>query len=130
VTTYESTSRFADADGIRVHYHEAGDGPSLLIHGGAPGAYGWGNFGRNLEELSRTFRTAIVDLWKRLDEILARTLILWGRENRLQPFENAVFMLSRIKHSQLHVFGECGLWVLYERMTEFNTLVRDFLTRA
>lgn len=271
--TYESTSRFADAGGVRVHYHEAGDGPPLLlIHGGAPGAFGWGNFGRNLEELSRSFRTVIVDLpgygrsgepavtvgrnqmyadtmvalietlglgtshvlgmatggaaairmavdqpgcldklilvssagghamfhtppltaphrdyytgdgpsrekmraylehivhdkslitdeilreryeasvdpefmarapegrggpghipddlWKRLDEISAQTLILHGRENRIQPFENAVFMLSRIKRAQLHVFGECGLWLPYERMAEFNALVTRFL---
>jgi len=274
VLTYESTSRFADADGVRVHYHEAGEGPPLLmIHGGAPGAFGWGNFGRNLEVLSRSFRTVIVDLpgygrsgkpdapggrnqmyadvmtalietiglgrphvlgmatggaaaikmaadnpgcleklilvssagghtmfhtppltaphrdyytgdgpsrekmrayleyivhdhslitdeilderyeasvapefmatapegkggksnipddlWKRLDEITAQTLIVWGRENRIQPFENAVFMLSRIKRARLHVFGECGLWVPYERMIEFNALVTDFLS--
>lgn len=282
--TYEETSRFADADGVRVHYHEAGEGPPLLmIHGGAPGAFGWGNFGRNLEELSKTFRTVIVDLpgygrsdkpdapdapdapggpggrnqlyadvmtafiertglgrphilgmatggaaaikmaadrpecvdklilvssagghtmfhtppltaphrdyytgdgpsrekmrgyleyivhdhslitdeilderyeasvapefmarapegkggksnipddlWTRLGAITARTLIIWGRENRIQPFENAVFMLSRIKHSQLHVFGECGLWVPYEKEAEFNALVTDFLQR-
>jgi 2-hydroxy-6-oxonona-2,4-dienedioate hydrolase/4,5:9,10-diseco-3-hydroxy-5,9,17-trioxoandrosta-1(10),2-diene-4-oate hydrolase len=34
----------------------------LCIHGGAPGAFGWGNFGRNLPALSRHFRTLIVDL--------------------------------------------------------------------
>ncbi|MGX7722878.1 alpha/beta fold hydrolase [Rhodococcus sp. 5G237] len=273
--TYETTSRFVNAGGIRVHYHEAGTGPSLLlIHGGAPGAFGWGNFGRNLEALSRNFRVVIVDLpgygrsdkpdvedgrhlmyaetmaalidelglgrthvvgmatggavaarmaldfperidklvlvsssggrtmfhvpprmnamrayyagegpslpkmreyledivydhglitdeivweryeasvdpefmqkapegrsdkrhtpddlWKRLDEITAPTLIVWGRENRMQPFENAVFMFSRIKHSQLHVFGECGLWVPYEKMEEFDALLEDFLAR-
>lgn len=271
--TYETTSRFVNAGGIRVHYHEAGTGPSLLlIHGGAPGAFGWGNFGRNLEELSRSFHVVIVDLpgygrsdkpevgsgrhlmyaetmvalidelglgrtyvvgmatggavairmavdfpeyvdklvlvsssggqnmfqlpprsspmrayyagdgpslpkmreyleeviydnelitddvlqeryeasvdpvfmvqapegrsdkrhtpdelWKRLDEITAQTLIIWGRENRMQPYENAVFMLSRIRHSQLHVFGECGLWVPYERRAEFNALLKQFL---
>ncbi|MGX7722663.1 alpha/beta fold hydrolase [Rhodococcus sp. 5G237] len=271
--TYESTSRFAQAGPIRVHYHEAGEGPVLLcIHGGAPGAFGWGNFGRNLEEFSRRFRVIIVDLpgygrsdkpdvatgrnamyaetmvalirelgldrvhvlgmatggavairmavdhpsvverlvlvsaagghavyqirpkesasriyyggegptvekmrayleqllydptlitddvlleryeasvepefmvqapegrtsqrhtpddlWKRLDEITAPTLIVWGRENRTQSFENAVFMLSRIRESQLHVFGECGLWVPYEKMAEFNALVERFL---
>ena len=48
---------------MRIHYHEAGEGPVLLaIHGGAPGAYGWGNFGQNLEALSKHFRVLIVDL--------------------------------------------------------------------
>lgn len=273
--TYKSTSRFAEAGGLRVHYHEAGQGPVVLcIHGGAPGAFGWGNFGRNMEELARHFRVIVVDLpgygksdkpdvttgrnemyaetmvallkslgieranvlgmatggavairlaadhpqvvdrlilvsaaggqtmfslrpkippsqvyyggegpslekmrdylsqllhdpslitdevlqeryeasvdpefmerapegrtpkrhtpadlWKRLDEIQAQTLIVWGRENRTQSFENGVFMLSRIPHAQLHIFGECGLWVPFEKMAEFNSLVVDFIRR-
>ncbi|PUE50569.1 alpha/beta hydrolase [Limnohabitans sp. 2KL-1] len=61
--TRDNTSRFVQAGGVRIHYHEAGSGPVLLcIHGGAPGAFGWGNFGRNLEALSKHFRTLIVDL--------------------------------------------------------------------
>ncbi|WP_454830070.1 alpha/beta fold hydrolase [Paraburkholderia xenovorans] len=61
--TRENTSRFVQAGATKVHYHEAGSGPVLLcIHGGAPGAFGWGNFGRNFEALSRHFRTLIVDL--------------------------------------------------------------------
>ena len=271
--TYDSTSRFAQAGDVRVHYHEAGEGPVLLcIHGGAPGAFGWGNFGRNVEELSRHFRVIVVDLpgygksdkpdvgsgrnamyaevmaalleslgidranvlgmatggavairlaverpdvvdrlvlvssaggqtmfglrrkvtasqvyyggngptpekmheylsqllydpsliteevvreryeasvepefmekapegrtstrhtpedlWKRLDEIQAETLIVWGRENRAQSYENGVFMLSRIPRAQLHVFGECGLWVPFEKPAEFNSLVTGFI---
>lgn len=271
--TYESTSRFVQAGDLRVHCHEAGEGPPLLcIHGGAPGAFGWGNFGRNVEELARYFRVIVVDLpgygrsdkpdvtegrnamytrtmaalldvlglqrahvlgmatggavairlaveqphlvdrlilvssaggqtmfglrrqvtasqvyyggegptldkmrdylsqllhdpslitedvvreryeasvdpefmatapegrspkrhtpedlWKRLDEIEAQTLIVWGRENRAQSYENSVFMLSRIRRAQLHVFGECGLWVPYEKPREFNALIRNFI---
>lgn len=61
--TAESTSRFVQAGEVRVHYHEAGAGPVLLcIHGGAPGAYGWGNFGQNVPELARHFRVLVVDL--------------------------------------------------------------------
>ncbi len=61
--TRENTSRFVQAGDVRIHYHEAGQGPVLLcIHGGAPGAFGWANFGRNLAALSQHFRTLIVDL--------------------------------------------------------------------
>lgn len=61
--TAEGTSRFVQAGDVKIHYHEAGSGPALIcIHGGAPGAFGWGNFGRNLEALSQRFRTIIVDL--------------------------------------------------------------------
>lgn len=67
------------------------------------------------------------DLWKSLDRIEAETLIVWGRENRSHSFENAVFMHKAIARSQLHVFGQCGLWVPYEKMREFNRLVLDFV---
>lgn len=69
-------------------------------------------------------------LWKELDRIKARTLIVWGRENRAQNMEAAVFMHTRIRRSRLHVFGECGLWVPYEKADEFNRLVIDFLGQA
>jgi 4,5:9,10-diseco-3-hydroxy-5,9,17-trioxoandrosta-1(10),2-diene-4-oate hydrolase len=61
--TPEATSRFVQAGDIRLHYHEAGQGPVLLaIHGGAPGAFGWGNFGQNMPALAERFRVLIVDL--------------------------------------------------------------------
>ncbi|HEY7065858.1 MAG TPA: hypothetical protein VII06_30565 [Chloroflexota bacterium] len=37
--TEESTSRYAQAGDVRLHYHEAGSGPAVvLLHGGGPGA--------------------------------------------------------------------------------------------
>lgn len=66
--TRESTSKFVTVPDpqfgdLKVHYHEAGTGPVLFcVHGGAPGAFGWGNFGRNMEELSQDFRVIVVDL--------------------------------------------------------------------
>lgn len=275
--TAEETSRYVDAAGVRVHYHEAGEGPVLLlVHGGAPGAYGWGNFGQNLDALSQHFRTIIVDLpgygrsdkpdvtgdrnsfyaetfiamldtlgissasvcglatgggagimmavshpdrvdrlilvssmgglptfspsptegqkviqsyytgegpteekmrnylsvmmydqdlitddvvndryqasidpefmakapegrgkrrgagqgpplWAMLENISAPTLVVWGRDNRIQGYDNALFMLNRIPDVRLHLFGKTGLWVPFERAREFETLVAGFL---
>jgi 4,5:9,10-diseco-3-hydroxy-5,9,17-trioxoandrosta-1(10),2-diene-4-oate hydrolase len=66
MTEPAETSRFADAAGMRLHYHEAGpaspDGlPVVLLHGGGPGASGWSNFGRNLPVFAGHFRTFLVD---------------------------------------------------------------------
>jgi 4,5:9,10-diseco-3-hydroxy-5,9,17-trioxoandrosta-1(10),2-diene-4-oate hydrolase len=66
MTEPAETSRFADAAGMRLHYHEAGpaspDGlPVVLLHGGGPGASGWSNFGRNLPVFAGRFRTFLVD---------------------------------------------------------------------
>jgi len=63
---FESTARFGKAGQLSLHYHEAGEGaegrlPVVLLHGGGPGAAAWSNFGRNLQVLSRTFRTLAVD---------------------------------------------------------------------
>jgi len=272
--TYDSTSRFVTAAGVKVHLHEAGpsDAPLLLlIHGGAPGAYGWGNFGQNVAAFAETYRTVVVDLpgygrsespdvsagrygvyarvfaevirelgaekahvvglatggaaaiamavdhpevvdrlvlvssagglplftptpsegqkvirgyyggegpsrakmraylemvmadhsliteeiveeryqasiegrasipeghgkaapnepvWQRLHEIAAPTLVIWGRDNRVQGYDNALFMLNRIPDVEVHVFGRTGLWVPFERARRFESLVAGFI---
>ena len=61
--TYEETSKFIDTDIGKLHYHEAGEGPVLLlIHGSGPGVSGWANFKGNLGLFSEHFRTLILDL--------------------------------------------------------------------
>lgn len=275
MTRRETVSRHVEAAGVRVHLHEAGEGPLLLlIHGGAPGAYGWGNFGQNVAAFAERFRTVVVDLpgygksdkpvihggrysfyakvfaalvhalgeerahvvgmatggaaaiamaadhageldrlvlvssaggvplftptpsegqriirdyyagegpsrekmrsylemmmsdrslitdelveerylasvapdfmaqapegrgepavneslWNRLHEIAARTLVVWGRDNRIQGYDNALFMLNRIPDVEIHVYGRTGLWVPFERARRFESLVTGFLT--
>ncbi|TWG02937.1 2-hydroxy-6-oxonona-2,4-dienedioate hydrolase/4,5:9,10-diseco-3-hydroxy-5,9,17-trioxoandrosta-1(10),2-diene-4-oate hydrolase [Streptomyces brevispora] len=270
--TRESTSRFVTVDGTRIHYHEAGTGPEVLlcVHGGAPGASGWGNFGTNLAELSRHARVLVVDLpgygrsdaielsggkyrpyadvfaamlselgiarasvvglatngavamalhhaervdrlvlvssaggvplfstmpseaqkairsyyagegpsrekmraylrmmmfdpglvtdelveeryqesvaggeerragaesagvpaeplRQELGRIAVPTLVVWGTENRVQGFDNALFLLKQIPDAQLHLFKRTGLWVPHERASEFTSLVLGFL---
>ncbi|MBI2710114.1 MAG: alpha/beta fold hydrolase [Actinobacteria bacterium] len=47
----------------RLHLHEAGDGPALvLLHGSGPGVSGWSNFKGNLPVLAERFRTLVPDL--------------------------------------------------------------------
>jgi pimeloyl-ACP methyl ester carboxylesterase len=57
------TSRtLATPDG-ELHYHEAGDGPPLLlVHGSGPGVSGWANFSGNLPLFAQHFRTLVLDL--------------------------------------------------------------------
>ena len=61
--TYDNTSRVLETLVGAIHYHEAGDGPALiLIHGSGPGVTGWANFEHNLPVFARHFRTFIIDL--------------------------------------------------------------------
>jgi 4,5:9,10-diseco-3-hydroxy-5,9,17-trioxoandrosta-1(10),2-diene-4-oate hydrolase len=64
VTTldFEETSRYLEGD-YRLHYHEAGDGPALvLLHGSGPGVSGWSNFRGNFPVLAERFRTVLLDM--------------------------------------------------------------------
>ena len=55
-------SQFADLDGFRLHYHDIGTGPVLLmLHGGGPGASAWSNFKQNVPALAARFRLLMVD---------------------------------------------------------------------
>jgi len=61
--TYKTTSRVLADEVGDIHYHEAGDGPALiLLHGSGPGVTGWANFENNLPVFARHFRTFIIDL--------------------------------------------------------------------
>jgi 4,5:9,10-diseco-3-hydroxy-5,9,17-trioxoandrosta-1(10),2-diene-4-oate hydrolase len=56
--------RYVDIDGgRRIHYHEAGEGTSVIfVHGGGPGASGWSNFNGNYPYLAENgYRTLIPD---------------------------------------------------------------------
>ncbi|HQR03937.1 MAG: alpha/beta fold hydrolase [Proteobacteria bacterium] len=61
--SFEATSRFVDTPKGRIHYHEAGAGPALLlIHGSGPGVTGWANFAGNLPVFAPHYRCIILDL--------------------------------------------------------------------
>src|SRR5690554_2478292 len=57
--------KYADiGNGLRVHYHEAGEGPAVVfVHGSGPGATGWSNFKENYEVIAAAgFRCIVPDL--------------------------------------------------------------------
>ena len=58
------------------------------------------------------------------------TLVVHGREDAVIPLSNSLTLAQWIRHSQLHVFGECGHWTQIEHATRFARLVRDFLAEA
>ena len=69
----------------------------------------------------------IDELWKEIDAIAHPTLLVWGRDDRVLPFDSALFMLKRMPDVRLIAYGNCGHWVQTEAADEFNAVVIAFL---
>ncbi|MDD2546763.1 MAG: alpha/beta fold hydrolase [Burkholderiaceae bacterium] len=68
------------------------------------------------------------DYGHRLGEIKAKTLVVWGRDDRFVPMDVGLRLIWGIPNAQLHVFNQCGHWAQWEHADTFNRLVLDFLT--
>jgi pimeloyl-ACP methyl ester carboxylesterase len=66
-------------------------------------------------------------LLRRVLEIEAPTLIIWGAQDPLVPVAHAHVAHQMIKDSQLHILDRCGHVPQIEKPEEFNQLVLDFL---
>jgi 4,5:9,10-diseco-3-hydroxy-5,9,17-trioxoandrosta-1(10),2-diene-4-oate hydrolase len=69
-------------------------------------------------------------LWARCEAIKHPTLITWGRDDRMLPFEMGMFPFRRMPRVELHAFSRCGHWAQVERKEEFERVVIEFLTRS
>jgi 4,5:9,10-diseco-3-hydroxy-5,9,17-trioxoandrosta-1(10),2-diene-4-oate hydrolase len=69
-------------------------------------------------------------LWREGFRLRQRVLLVWGREDRVNPLDGALVALKTIPRAQLHVFGGCGHWAMLEKFDEFNALVTQFLEAA
>ncbi|WP_177328425.1 alpha/beta fold hydrolase [Pseudomonas sp. 10-1B] len=67
------------------------------------------------------------DFGARLGEIKAKTLVVWGRNDRFVPMDVGLRLIAGIANSELHVFNNCGHWAQWEHADTFNRLVLDFL---
>jgi 4,5:9,10-diseco-3-hydroxy-5,9,17-trioxoandrosta-1(10),2-diene-4-oate hydrolase len=66
-------------------------------------------------------------LWREVHRLRNEVLLIWGREDRVNPLDGALIALKQIRKAQLHVFGGCGHWAQLEKFDQFNRLVLDFL---
>ena len=70
------------------------------------------------------------DYGHRLGEVKARTLIVWGRDDRFVPFDIGLRLAWGLPDADLHLFSRCGHWAQWEHADKFNRLVVDFLAAA
>ncbi|GAB0105250.1 alpha/beta fold hydrolase [Nocardia sp. JMUB6875] len=66
-------------------------------------------------------------IWRDAFKLRQPVLMIWGREDRVNPIDGALVALKMVPRVQLHVFGGCGHWAQLEKFDEFNRLATDFL---
>jgi 4,5:9,10-diseco-3-hydroxy-5,9,17-trioxoandrosta-1(10),2-diene-4-oate hydrolase len=66
-------------------------------------------------------------LWREAHRLRHDVLLIWGREDRVNPLDGALIALKQLRRCQLHVFGGCGHWAQLEKFDEFNELSLRFL---
>ncbi|MFN2540084.1 MAG: alpha/beta fold hydrolase [Mycobacteriales bacterium] len=67
--------------------------------------------------------------WAMLHKLQAKTLMTWGRDDRVSPLDMALLPLRTIPDVELHVFPNCGHWVMIEQQKAWESAVLAFLTR-
>lgn len=67
--------------------------------------------------------------WAQLHKLKAKTLITWGRDDRVSPLDGVLVPLRTIPDVELHVFPNCGHWAMIEQKTAFESTVLAFLQR-
>ncbi|TDD42539.1 alpha/beta fold hydrolase [Saccharopolyspora elongata] len=67
--------------------------------------------------------------WAMLHKIRARTLITWGRDDRVSPVDMALVPMRTIPDAELHIFPDCGHWTMIEQKEAWESAVLAFLTR-
>jgi 2-hydroxy-6-oxonona-2,4-dienedioate hydrolase len=66
--------------------------------------------------------------WAQLDQIRARTLITWGRDDRVSPLDMMLIPMRTIPDVQVHIFSQCGHWAMIEQKQAWESVVLAFLT--
>ncbi|MGY1812482.1 alpha/beta fold hydrolase [Blastococcus sp. SYSU D00820] len=83
--------------------------------------------------MTASFRAAAASdappYWAMLHKIKARTLITWGRDDRVSPVDMALLPMRTIPDVELHVFPNCGHWAMIEAKEAWESAVLAFLTR-
>ncbi|MDF1604110.1 alpha/beta fold hydrolase [Nocardioides sp. YIM 152315] len=67
--------------------------------------------------------------WAMLHRIRARTLLTWGRDDRVSPLDMALVPMRTIPDVELHVLPNCGHWAMIEQKSAWEAVVLAFLTR-
>lgn len=69
------------------------------------------------------------DLWDQIREVKAKTLVVWGMDDRFGALDIGLLMTRHFQDAEMHIFTRCGHWAQVEHAEAFNKLVLDFFNR-
>ena len=70
------------------------------------------------------------DLYADLPKVKAKTLIVWGQDDRAGALDVGLLMLRRLPDARMHIFSKCGHWAHVEHRDEFDRMVLQFFMGA
>jgi len=68
--------------------------------------------------------------WAIMHRVKAPTLLTWGRDDRVSPLDMSLIPMRTIPNAELHVFPNCGHWVMIEQKQAFESTALSFLQRG
>ncbi|MGV9753329.1 alpha/beta fold hydrolase [Nocardia farcinica] len=67
--------------------------------------------------------------WANLGRITAPVLVTWGRDDRVSPVDMALLPMRTLRNGEVHIFPNCGHWVMIEQKRAWEAVVLAFLGR-
>lgn len=83
-----------------------------------------------LQRMSDAMRTSdATPGWANLRKLQVPTLITWGRDDRVSPVDMSIIPMRTLPFGEVHIFPNCGHWVMIEQQKAWESAVLAFLTR-
>ena len=67
--------------------------------------------------------------WAHMRKVQVPTLVTWGRDDRVSPVDMSIIPMRMLPRGEVHIFPDCGHWVMIEQREAFESAVLAFLTR-
>ncbi|NIH83848.1 alpha/beta fold hydrolase [Amycolatopsis granulosa] len=67
--------------------------------------------------------------WAALGRLDVPTLVTWGRDDRVSPVDMALLPMRVLPRGEVHIFPDCGHWVMIEQKDAWEAVVLAFLRR-
>jgi len=82
-----------------------------------------------LARMAEAARAAEAPGWAKLGRITAPVLVTWGRDDRVSPVDMALLPMRTLRNGEVHIFPNCGHWVMIEQKQAWEAVVLAFLAR-